>query len=300
MRVRLPEPGPRATARDSRRLHHDSGIRGFVGAGSADRTFGSVGQTRPCLIQQPGFSHSDYIAGAMPNPEKPRRRSLRLTGYDYSQEGAYFVTICTYGREVIFEDTRYRKIVEKYWFDLPRHYPHVELDEFVVMPNHVHGIICLVGVGYDDRDTKLSRSDKPALPQSGTGAGSKSACSQPPRAALPVLRTAEPAPTNAITIQNVKRHSLAEVVRFFKTSSAREINRLRSTPGLPAWQRNYYEHIIRSEKSMNKIHEYIIANPLQWEFDLENPSLKTGVPNWKPGQMAEKEFWKKLKPVGRS
>lgn len=229
----------------------------------------------------------------MPKTEKPRRRSLRLTDYDYSQEGAYFVTICSHGREVIFEDARHKKIIEKYWFDLPRHYPHIELDEFVIMPNHVHGIICLVGAGYDDRDTKLSRSDKPALPQSGTGADSKTAQSPPRRAGLPGLRPAEPAPTDAL--QKEKRHSLAEVVRFFKIYSAREINRLRHTTGLPVWQRNYYEHVIRNEESLNKVREYIIANPLQWEMDTENPLAKSHRANWKQSQQTEQVFWEELK-----
>ncbi|MCI0406226.1 MAG: hypothetical protein L0209_09200 [candidate division Zixibacteria bacterium] len=107
----------------------------------------------------------------MRSPEKHRRRSLRLAGYDYSQEGAYFVTVCSHNREMIFDDKRFRQIVEKYWFGLPRHYPHVELDEFVAMPNHIHGIVVLVGAGYDDRDIILSRSDKPAPFQSNSDAG---------------------------------------------------------------------------------------------------------------------------------
>ena len=81
----------------------------------------------------------------METKNERRRRSIRLKGYDYSQSGAYFVALCSHKRETIFEDERYRQVVEKYWFDLPRHYPHVELDEFVIMPNHVHGIIWIVG-----------------------------------------------------------------------------------------------------------------------------------------------------------
>ncbi len=84
-----------------------------------------------------------------------RRRSIRLPGYDYSRAGAYFVTICTRGRECLFGDvvddrmclTDAGRIVQETWERLPEHYPHVELDSFVVMPNHVHGIIVIRGVG---------------------------------------------------------------------------------------------------------------------------------------------------------
>ena len=133
------------------------------------------------------------------------RRSIRLSGYDYSQEGAYFVTLCSHQRETIFEDGRFRRIVEKYWFDLTRHHPQVELDEFVVMPNHIHGVIVLVGAGSDDRTGNSVRSDKPALFQHSTSVDSKSAHSPSRRAGLPVLRPGEPAPTN--TNQGTGRHS---------------------------------------------------------------------------------------------
>ena len=203
------------------------------------------------------------------NPDIHHRRSIRLKNYDYLQEGAYFVTICSRNQEEIFPDEQFRNIVEHYWLSLPRHYPHTVLDEFVIMPNHIHGIIILVGAGSADRTGNAVRSDKPAH-------------LQPRRAGLAGLRPAEPAPT----IANPKRHSLAEVIRFFKTYSAREINRMRKTPGEPVWQRNYYEHIIRSEEKMNKIREYILANPAQWENDPENPAAQK--------EDSEKEFWQKV------
>ena len=78
----------------------------------------------------------------------------------------------------------------------------------------------------------------------------------------------EPAPTT-------KRHGLPEIVRQFKTFSARRINRRRGTPGQPVWQRNYYEHIIRHEESLNRIRDYILTNPLRWNLDRENPN-RTG------------------------
>ncbi len=160
------------------------------------------------------------------------RRSIRLKGYDYSRAGAYFVTICTQNRAHLFGEVvegemrlnTFGEIVQAVWFDLPHHYGHVQLDAFVVMPNHVHGIIVLT-----------------ADP---IGAGFK------------------PAPTG--------RYPLSEVVRAFKTFSARRINHMRGTPGVPVWQRNYYEHIIRNDRELNAIRRYIFDNPQHWYADQYN------------------------------
>jgi len=169
--------------------------------------------------------------------DKHRRHSIRLKDYDYSQAGAYFVTICTKEQECRFGQiidqsmqlSSFGHIVKACWGDLPRHYPHVELDIFVIMPNHIHGIIVLAG-------------------QQIVGAGFK------------------PAPT----VVN-KRHGLTEVIRAFKTFSSRQINKLRGTPGTPIWQRNYYEHVIRNEDDLAEIREYIMNNLMKWELDKDNP-----------------------------
>jgi putative transposase len=170
-------------------------------------------------------------------PDRHHRRSIRLKDYDYSQTGAYFVTVCTKDRGCLFGEiadglmclSPLGKIVQACWDDLPRHYPHVESDAFVIMPNHIHGIIVL-------------------------GAGSIA------RAGF------KPAPT-----VTDKRHSLAEIMRAFKTFSSRRINERHNSPGTPVWQRNYYEHVIRNEDDLAEIREYITDNPLKWEVDGENP-----------------------------
>jgi len=177
------------------------------------------------------------------DPQKHHRRSIRLKGYDYTAAGGYFVTIVTYQRECLFGGIVNKKmvsneigqIVEHAWFDLPNHYPNVELGTFCIMPNHIHGIIIL---------NDLS-----------VGAG---------------LR---PAPT---TNPTVKSHGLPEIVRAFKSFSARRVNEHLDSPGIPLWQRNYYEHIIRDDDDHNRIHLYIESNPSMWEEDEENPNLITG------------------------
>ena len=173
--------------------------------------------------------------------EQNRRRSIRLPGYDYAQAGAYFVTICTYNRDCLLGEilgsemslTRSGEVVLECWNDLPNHYSYVEIDEFVVMPNHVHGIMVL-----SDQQRKNPNAQN-------VGAGLK------------------PAPT--------KRHPLPEIVRAFKTFSSRRINERRGSPGLPLWQRNYYERVIRNERELDAIRQYIVDNPAKWAEDIENP-----------------------------
>ncbi|WP_026370681.1 transposase [Kallotenue papyrolyticum] len=176
------------------------------------------------------------------DPQRHHRRSIRLKGYDYAQPGAYFITICTQHRACLFGEVvdgemrlnDYGKIVEFTWHDLVNHISGIMLDAFVVMPNHVHGIVII--------------TDGPGV----VGAGS------------------EPAPTTPATAHTA-RHGLPEIVRQFKTFSARRINALRGTPGVSVWQRNYYEHIIRNDEALERIRRYILENPARWMRDREKP-----------------------------
>ncbi|MDP2935287.1 MAG: transposase [Dehalococcoidia bacterium] len=190
------------------------------------------------------------------------RRSIRLAGYDYGQVGAYFLTICAYSHECLFGEiadgemvvNAYGMSVLACWGDLPHHYRNVLLDAFVIRPNHVHGIVILTGSGSEV-----------------VGAGLKPAPTVPQKPAPTV--TAKPAPS-----ADAKVHPLSEITRAFKTFSSRRINELRRTPGVPVWQGNYYEHIIRNEDEMNRIREYIIHNPSRWAEDVENPGrTQTGI-----------------------
>ncbi len=174
------------------------------------------------------------------DPHVHHRRSIRLQGYDYARSGAYFVTICTRNRECLFGEIIDGQmvlndaggIVQAAWDDLPNHYADVELDECVVMPNHVHGIVVIVGAGL-----------KPAP-------------------------TTPPAPTTG----TIKRHGLPEIIRAWETFSARRIHRIRKTPGAKLWQRNYWERVIRNESEYNRIREYIRNNTSQWKLDKLNPA----------------------------
>jgi len=178
------------------------------------------------------------------NPEIHRRRSIRLKGYDYAQAGAYFVTICTWNKECLFGEiangtsklNKYGEMVMKCWNEISGHFFHVKTDEFIIMPNHIHGIITINNVGAQ------------FIAPFGKTTSEK-------------LGVINHAPT------------IGGVVRSFKARCTYMINQLRDTPGTPVWQRNYYERVIRDDRELYSIREYIRYNPLKWDEDEENPVI---------------------------
>ena len=187
------------------------------------------------------------------DPQKHHRRSIRLKGYDYTQPGTYFITICAWQKVCLFGEiidkkmrsNRYGEVIQYNWFDLMRRYSDIQLDAFVTMPNHVHGIIWL-------------------LDPHGVGAGLESLCVGNTNIA------GEPAPTvygDDAKSKSAKYCGLPEIIQGFKTASATRINQLRRTTGVPVWQRNYYEHIIRDDIALQNIRKYIMDNPLSWQQD---------------------------------
>jgi len=180
------------------------------------------------------------------DPDKHHRCSIRLDGYDYSQPGAYFITACTHNRECLFGKVvdgvmrlnALGKIVQEEWFKTTEIRPHVALhnNEFALMPNHIHGIVWILD-----------------------HVGAQRRCAP------------TPPPTTTIQSINVAPGSLGAIIRSFKSAVTKRVNQMRHTPGMPVWQRNYYEHIIRSEESLNRLRQYLADNPLRWDVDRENP-----------------------------
>ena len=186
------------------------------------------------------------------NPTSHRRKSIRLQGYDYSQAGLYFITVCTHNRVPLFGEivdgvmalNTAGQIVEKCWCTIPEHFPQVTVDEFVVMPNHVHGIITIgttVGVNHvganDVGVNDVGANDYLPLPSNET-----------PR-----------------SLQHGTSRTIGSMVRGFKIGVTRWFRA--NTDIHKVWQRNYYEHIIRNEDSYLKIADYIQTNPQRWEID---------------------------------
>lgn len=173
------------------------------------------------------------------DPDRHHRRSNRLRGYDYTRAGAYFVTVCTRTRECLFGEVRdgqmhlndLGRIVADSWLWLADQYAHVDLDVYVVMPNHIHGIIILT----DDAGKRGSPS---------TG-GSRTA---------PTDGAANVAPVP-------KRKSLGRLVGALKTVSAKRIGQVSDLAGPYVWHRDFYDHIVRDDRSLVRIREHIKTNP---------------------------------------
>lgn len=183
------------------------------------------------------------------NPDVHHRRSIRLSQWNYRSRAAYFVTFCTHERTLLFDDPRYRAVAEAAWQAIPMHpsQRHVQLDDWVVMPNHVHGILVLAGFG----STKAEGGTTPIF---NAGPRSDSPCrSDPPRSQL-----------TRRCLRNTPSGTLGAVVGAYKSQVARHINHLRHMPAAPVWQRGYYEHIVRSDDDWDRIRAYIRDNPARW------------------------------------
>jgi REP element-mobilizing transposase RayT len=175
------------------------------------------------------------------------RRSIRLKGYDYSQSGAYFVTMCTKDRALYFEEYRgLQEIVRRQWEELPQRFPDLSLDEFIIMANHIHGIF-IVGAGLAPALSGLA----PALSHRATAR------------VAPTISVDRPAPTVGEIAGTFKSLCIHDWLTYIKEKKIDAVGKF--------WQRNYYEHVIRSEDELNKIREYIRNNPLKWSLDRENP-----------------------------
>ncbi len=188
---------------------------------------------------------------------RTNRRSIRLKDYDYSQAGYYFVTICTQKHVCLFGDVldgqmvlnEVGQYVQGCWQEIPNHFPHVKLDNYCIMPNHIHGIIIIVGP-VDDNEIHVGAKNFSPLRRSIPECTSKSFSRQH---SMPL------GPSKTI----------GSIVRGFKIGVTKWMRQ--HHPGQILWQRNYYEHIIRDERDYNRICKYIETIPLKCEQDSLNP-----------------------------
>ncbi len=191
----------------------------------------------------------------MPRPlqiaNRQHRRSIRLRGYDYSSTGIYFITLCAHQREMIFLDDRIQTIVKTAWNRIPKIFSHVHLDEWILMPNHLHGILVFQSGARHLQSGSIEQPMAEGSVRSGIQ--------------LPVVN-ASPLPGGPLIFG-----SLGAIIGNFKSITARRINGYRKTPGAPIWQRNYFEHIIRSDASLERHRKYIRDNPQNWIYDEDNP-----------------------------
>jgi putative transposase len=168
------------------------------------------------------------------------RRSVRLRGYDYASAGMYFVTVCARDRACVFGEVANGQVqlselgetVNRCWVAVGDHFLEVTLDRWVIMPNHLHGILAVGG---------LRSSLQPVV-----GVRSRGACG--------------PSPS-----------SIGAIVGSFKAAVTKAHNDLRGRSGTTVWQRSYYEHVIRNERDLQRVRQYVEENPIRWELDPENP-----------------------------
>ena len=176
--------------------------------------------------------------------------------YDYSQPGGYFVTIVTKDRAMLLGTivdgtvvlSPSGEIIAYWWRQIPRHFEFVECDQFIIMPNHIHGIMIIH-----------------EHPNVGAAAGPR------PDQGVPPAGVRKPGVRQPDPYTDQKRPTLGQVVAYFKYQSTKQINANLGCAGNKIWQRNYYERVLRGDDELNRAKEYILNNPLQWEMDRENP-----------------------------
>jgi putative transposase len=180
------------------------------------------------------------------------RISIRLRGYDYSKPGYYFITICIHDRkQKLFGDVsngniienEFGKIVHNEILKTEKMRPNISIDEFIIMPNHVHVIINI-------RRGTLQRA--------------------PTEKTAPIIESQHLTKPQTEQFGKPTLNSIPTIIRLIKSTVKKQINMLRKTPGQPVWQRNYYDHIIRDERSLFFIRKYIRDNPMNWKIDSEN------------------------------
>jgi len=175
-------------------------------------------------------------------------KSVRLEGYDYSQNGMYFVTICTKNRQEFFGSivdekmmlSEIGKMANEFWQEIPKHFPFVKIDEFIIMPNHIHGILeinwNIIGGTSPDVETQNFASLQPGKTYKNKfGSQSKNLAS--------IIRGFKAGVKKYATMNNIYFH----------------------------WQSRFYDCIIRNDEYLNRIREYIQTNPKMWQRDRNNP-----------------------------
>jgi len=172
------------------------------------------------------------------NPDIHHRQAIRLKNYDYSQSGAYFITICTKQKQCIFGDIKNGQmrfnalgaIADKYWQEIPQHFPNIALDVYTIMPNHLHEILWIIESSENGNKNRK--------------------------------------------FGDIVVGSISSVVRSYKAIVSKKINQICHKKGLSVvWQSRYHEKIIRDEKVLVNIRSYIMNNPLNWDMDEENPQI---------------------------
>jgi putative transposase len=201
----------------------------------------------------------------MERGERYGRRSIRLKGYDYARDGAYFVTVCTRGRDCVLgavvkgemRPNECWREVARCWMWLAERYPYVYLDEYIVMPDHTHAILVITGTQCGGARWNIPTSNVTDANEPCRG----SLTAQPRTAS-----TTDPVKpkTDGMHYEPTQRKPLGRLIGAFKTVSTQRVNDLQGTPGAQLWQRNYHERVIRNSLALDALRRYVANNPVLW------------------------------------
>lgn len=208
------------------------------------------------------------------DPEIHNRKSIRLKGYDYSQSGWYFVTICTKDRECCFGEVENEKmilsdigkIIAEEWQKTEQIRKNVRLDEWVVMPNHVHGIIVI------DNDPTVGATRRVAptvVVHNHDIRAAPTAMAHNHNVQISVTNGCDGS-QKSTRPNGPKSGSLGAIIGQIKSNVTKQINKLKDHSDQSVWQRDFYDRIIRNEDELNRIRQYILENPSNWEKDRNN------------------------------
>lgn len=182
----------------------------------------------------------------------------RLPDFDYSMPRAYFITACTINRDLLFETTDAMLAIESAWCSVLDVFANIELDDFVVMPNHVHGIVWITGeVSYH--------------PHLGTW-----------KNIIP-YRKSQP----RISITSTEFETINSIMNAFRMTATVRINQMGSFGEIPVWQKSFYNRTVRNDRELGRIQEYIYSNPKDWMMDRDNPAS----PYFAPPARSVDDYW---------
>jgi REP element-mobilizing transposase RayT len=219
------------------------------------------------------------------NPQKHHRRSIRLQDYDYSREGLYFITLCCQDRAHLFGEILDGEMIlndaglqaQKCWQDIPNHFPNAFLHEYIIMPNHIHGIIEFVGANQYSPNNNSPNNNSPNNNSPNNGSPNNGSPNQTfsdngndvenndkAKDLELVNGTKNFSPLPNATWRSPSK-TIGSVIRGFKIGVTKWMRN--NTTVVNVWQRNYYDHIIRNEQDYERISEYIKNNPILWKED---------------------------------
>jgi REP element-mobilizing transposase RayT len=210
------------------------------------------------------------------NPAKHHRRSIRLKGYDYTSPGAYFVTICVQDRECVLGEVMdgemrlntYGCTVDEFWRQVSVHFTNVSVDAHVTMPNHIHAVITI----HDTCRGAVPVPDEVSAPIPTNGETLHQGGETLHQGGETLHQGGETPPLPPPLRSTIARPTLGQIVAYYKYQTTKIVNQMLDASGTRFWQRNYWEHIIRSQTAYRRIYRYIQDNPARWKEDQLHPN----------------------------